>query len=184
MLLETHFSNLMIPAPVIAVKMEVKKFDAFTSYSESLLAEYKPAGRQYNNNNLNQFMEQLKARLGGHFVNSINTVAEHCPEYATQQLVYDEMENRAKGDHASVPLTLRPFLLLQEPEQLVLKNSELYHRKPITIISGPERIESYWWSGKDVRRDYYIALEKNGSRLWIYRERGDENNWFLHGYFA
>ena len=94
------------------------------------------------------------------------------------------MENRAKGYHASVPLTLRPFLLLQEPEQLVLKNSELYHRKPITIISGPERIESYWWSGKDVRRDYYIALEKNGSRLWIYRERGDENNWFLHGYFA
>ena len=184
MLLETHFSNLMIPAPVIAVKMEVKKFDAFTSYSESLLAEYKPAGRQYNNNNLNQFTEQLKARLGGHFVNSISTVAEHCPEYATQQLVYDEMENRAKGYHASVPLTLRPFLLLQEPEQLVLKNSELYHRKPITIISGPERIESYWWSGTDVCRDYYIALEKNGSRLWIYRERGDENNWFLHGYFA
>ena len=184
MLLETQFSNLIVPAPVIAVKMKVKKFDTFMSYNESLFAEDKPAGRQYNNSNLNQFMEQLKARLGGLFVNSINTVAAHCPEYATKQLAYDETENKVGGYHAPVPLTPRPFLLLQEPKRLVLENSKLYHRKPITIISGPERIESYWWSGTDVRRDYYVALEKNGSRLWIYHERGNENNWFLHGYFA
>ncbi|MDD9890363.1 MAG: DNA polymerase Y family protein [Gammaproteobacteria bacterium] len=186
MLLETHFTNLMIPAPVIAMKMEVKKFDAFMSHSESLLAEDKPNGRQYHDNNLYQFMEQLKARLGGHFVNSINTVAEHCPEYATRQIAYDEMEitSRAGDKQKSIPLTPRPFLLLQEPQQLILKNGKLYHSKPITIISGPERIESYWWSGSDVRRDYYVALEQNGSRLWIYRERSGEKNWYLHGYFA
>lgn len=181
MLLETHFSTLLIPAPVVTVKMDIKKFDAFMSQSESLLAEDKPAARQYSDSNLNQFMEQLKARLGGHFVNSINTVAEHCPEYATKQLAYDEME---KTEQEPVPLTPRPFLLLQEPEQLILRNGKLYHRKPIAIISGPERIESYWWSGKDVRRDYYVALEKGGSRLWIYRERNDQKHWYLHGYFA
>jgi len=186
MLLETHFTKLMIPAPVVTMEMEVRKFDAFMSYSESLLAEDKPNTRQYHDNNLNQFMEQLKARLGGHFVNSINTVAEHCPEYATQQFAYEEMKDasRAVQDQKSVPLSPRPFLLLQEPEQLILKSGKLYHRKPITIISGPERIESYWWSGTDVRRDYYVALEQNGSRLWIYRERSGEKNWYLHGYFA
>jgi protein ImuB len=198
MLLETHFSNLMIPAPVIAVKVEVKRFDAFMSHSESLLTEDKPSAKQYSDSNLNQFMEQLKARLGGHFVNSINTIAEHCPEYATQQLAYDEVENsgrtkrigkierieKAGQEQNPVPLSPRPFLLLKEPEQLVLKNGKLYHRKPIAIVSGPERIESYWWSGTDVRRDYYVALEQNGSRLWIYRERSSEKNWYLHGYFA
>ena len=197
MLLETHFSNLMIPAPVIAVKVEVKRFDAFMSHSESLLAEDKPTTKQYSDSNLNQFMEQLKARLGGHFVNCINTVAEHCPEYATQQLAYGEVEKKVekmaeksgkpektKQELNPVPRAPRPFLLLKEPEQLVLKNGKLYHRKPIVIISGPERIESYWWSGTDVRRDYYVALEQNGSRLWIYRERSVEKNWYLHGYFA
>ena len=82
------------------------------------------------------------------------------------------------------PISPRPLFLLEKPEQLVLRNGKLYHRKSIEIISGPERIETYWWSGTDVRRDYYVALEQNGSRLWIYRERSGEKNWYLHGYFA
>ncbi|MFT7294229.1 MAG: protein ImuB, partial [Pseudohongiellaceae bacterium] len=59
-----------------------------------------------------------------------------------------------------------------------------YHRKAISIISGPERIETAWWEDHDVRRDYYIAQEGNGSRLWIYHERSGERRWLLHGYFS
>jgi len=189
MLLGTHFSNLIIPAPVIAAKIKVKKFDAFMTHSESLLSEDKSATKQYSDSNLNQFMEQLKAKLGGHFVNSIKTIAEHCPEYATQQMTYEKMEKiekpyRVGQELKKNPISPRPLFLLEKPEQLVLRNGKLYHRKSIEIISGPERIETYWWSGTDVRRDYYVALEQNGSRLWIYRERSGEKNWYLHGYFA
>ncbi|MEQ9072137.1 MAG: hypothetical protein RLO18_35760, partial [Gimesia chilikensis] len=77
-----------------------------------------------------------------------------------------------------------PLWLLAEPRQLTVRRGKLYHRKPIAIVSGPERIETRWWSGEDQRRDYYVAQENGGSRLWIYRDRCGERCWYLHGYFA
>ena len=53
-----------------------------------------------------------------------------------------------------------------------------------TLITGPERIESGWWDGHDVRRDYYVAQSRAGVRLWIFRERPPGQRWFLHGVFG
>ncbi len=57
---------------------------------------------------------------------------------------------------------------------------------------GPERIETRWWSGPLIRRDYFRIELANGARLWIYHHLGDgtpadsgiEKRWFLHGRFA
>ena len=183
LLIETHFAQLAVPAPVVGLKLEVKQFDAFLSESDALLPEEQVECRsKINSKNLDQFMEQLHARLGDDALKSINTVAEHCPEYATQQLNYED--KKAQMSATGVTNNPRPFWLLDEPIQLTLKGSKLYHRQAITLISGPERIETYWWSGLDILRDYYIARERNGSRLWVFRERSGERNWFLHGYFS
>jgi protein ImuB len=48
---------------------------------------------------------------------------------------------------------------------------------------GPERIETGWWRGSDIRRDYYLVETTTGERFWLFRTRGDEA-WFLHGTFA
>ena len=185
LLMETHFTNLIIPAPVVGLKLTVKQFDAFSSESNALLVEDRTSisdGGGMSNKNLSQFMEQLHARLGGDSLKSINTIAEHCPEYATQQLNYTD--SKANSPAAAVANNPRPFWLLDEPIQLALRSGKLYHRRTITLISGPERIESYWWSGRDIRRDYYIAREEDGSRLWIFRERSGQRHWYLHGYFS
>lgn len=184
-LLETHFGKLSIPAPVIALKLTVKQFDAFMTESEQLLMEDRISGKAGGPNRLDQFMEQLQARLGSCSLKSINTVAEHCPEYACRELDYQESARLKPGARATaVANHPRPLWLLDEPILLTLRNSRLYHRKPINLISGPERIETRWWSGTEVRRDYYVAQETNGSRLWVYRERSGERNWYLHGFFA
>ncbi len=47
---------------------------------------------------------------------------------------------------------------------------------------GPERIETGWWRGADVRRDYYIVTTQAGSRFWMFRRREDRQ-WFLQGCF-
>ena len=47
---------------------------------------------------------------------------------------------------------------------------------------GPERIETGWWRGQDIHRDYYIVETDRGSRLWIFR-RHEDGRWFLHGSF-
>ncbi len=47
---------------------------------------------------------------------------------------------------------------------------------------GPERIETGWWRGPWIRRDYYVIETEDGYRYWIFRTR-DPDAWFLHGAF-
>jgi protein ImuB len=47
---------------------------------------------------------------------------------------------------------------------------------------GPERIETGWWRGPDIGRDYYMVETAAGTRWWIFR-RHDDDRWFLHGCF-
>tara|TARA_B100002003_G_C14151025_1_gene553630 strand:+ start:3030 stop:4496 length:1467 start_codon:yes stop_codon:yes gene_type:complete len=182
LLLETHFTNLAIPAPVTAIKIVVQKFDSFFSQSGELLSEGKPHPIHYSDNKLNQFMEQLQARLGEHHIKSINNIAVHCPEHASTQLDYTEQNTRAATQQAAQ--NPRPLWLLATPQKLAVRHGRLYRHQPITLLSGPERIETYWWSGTDVQRNYYVATESNGSRLWVYRERTEAQAWYLHGLFA
>jgi protein ImuB len=48
---------------------------------------------------------------------------------------------------------------------------------------GPERIETAWWRGPTVRRDYYVVETDSGERFWLFRRLRD-GGWFLHGMFA
>jgi len=51
-------------------------------------------------------------------------------------------------------------------------------------LKGPERIEAGWWSGKDIRRDYYIAIDGHGSQLWVFQTLNAQHQWYLHGVFS
>jgi protein ImuB len=74
----------------------------------------------------------------------------------------------------------RPVWLLGEPVQLC---------GPLLLEQGPERIESGWWDGKGIARDYYIAHQvqdsrrTRGARLWVFQER-QSKCWYVHGVFA
>ena len=52
----------------------------------------------------------------------------------------------------------------------------------VTRAWGPERIETGWWRGDDVHRDYYMVATDAGTRFWLFL-RQDDNRWFLHGCF-
>ena len=53
----------------------------------------------------------------------------------------------------------------------------------IVQAHGPERIETAWWRGPTVRRDYYVVETESGERFWLFRRLRD-GGWFLHGMFA
>lgn len=53
----------------------------------------------------------------------------------------------------------------------------------VTHAHGPERIETAWWRGPTVRRDYHVVETESGERFWLFRRRRD-GNWFMHGIFA
>ena len=73
--------------------------------------------------------------------------------------------------------------MLAEP-QLLGGDERPRYEGVLEIEEGPERIESGWWDGHDVRRDYYVARTQAGVRLWVFRERTPERRWFLHGIFG
>ena len=47
---------------------------------------------------------------------------------------------------------------------------------------GPERIETGWWRGMMVRRDYWRVLTDKGRLLWVFCDLKTQQ-WFLHGEF-
>ncbi len=57
------------------------------------------------------------------------------------------------------------------------------HSHVVAHYWGPERIETGWWRGPDVRRDYYLVETATGERFWLFRTRQEEA-WFLHGAFG
>jgi protein ImuB len=63
--------------------------------------------------------------------------------------------------------------------------------REVVKAHGPERIETAWWRGPTVRRDYYVVETSDGGRYWIFRRLGGSRRagerdgaWFLHGMFS
>ena len=77
----------------------------------------------------------------------------------------------------------RPLWLLDEPQLIGIGERPRYEGE-LRLEEGPERIESGWWDGHDIRRDYYVARNPAGVRLWIFRECRAPQEWFLHGVFG
>ena len=127
-------------------------------------------------------VDRLRARLGDGAVASLATLAEHRPERAQSESVSAAVA-AAKPSPASLPDAPRPLWLLAEPAPIGVSLASA----PWVLHDGPERIESGWWDGRDVRRDYYVAQTPGGSRAWIFRDhrRGtDDGEWWVHGWFA
>ena len=85
---------------------------------------------------------------------------------------------------AATALSSRPLWLLAHPRPLEeIAGAPCYDGR-LSLLAGPERIESGWWDGNDVARDYFVASNPAEALLWIYRERGPRGRWYLHGFFA
>ena len=121
-----------------------------------------------------QLVERLRARLGEEAVYGMVLIPEHRPEAAWRRVHELRLSSATKsGEQMLDPKMPRPVWLLDEPVAL---------SKP-EILQGPERIESGWWDGKGVARDYYVARQSHGARLWVFQERRSKR-WYLHGVFA
>jgi protein ImuB len=86
-------------------------------------------------------------------------------------------------------LLLRPAWLLPEPLPLAARGAQpLLDGHPLQLVAGPERIESGWWDGEPVTRDYFVGQAADGSLVWLWRGRlpdaAGEPTWFLQGRFA
>lgn len=141
------------------------------------------------------FVEQLRARLGDAAVQGITLLPGHRPERLTRAVSPGlsrggPQRMRRSALRSALPWSpgTRPLWLLREPRPLGSLRDGSGHPmdggRRLTLLAGPERIETGWWDGDDVARDYYVAAAADGARLWIFRERGGQGGWFVQGYFG
>jgi protein ImuB len=121
-----------------------------------------------------ELIERLRARLGKRAVYGISTICEHRPEAAWRRVHALELAAVQGASPADAPLP-RPLWLLEAPLPLPAADG--------IAEEGPERIESGWWDGRGVARDYYIMRQSHGERWWVFQER-HSRRWYLHGVFA
>ena len=57
------------------------------------------------------------------------------------------------------------------------------HEYIVAHAAGPERLETAWWRGPDIRRDYFRVTTETGEQFWLFRAL-NERQWYLHGLFA
>lgn len=148
---------------------------------------------------LAHLIDRLSSRLGADRVVSAHLSCEPQVEKAYQYRALAGRRRRVLGtvcEPESKPFVCtRPLSLIHPPVAIGIPTAEgdlrqhpptmFYHRgrqHQTTAYWGPERIETGWWRGASVRRDYFHVENEEGSRFWLFRDLR-RDRWFLHGEF-
>ncbi len=210
-LLEERLSALTLPEPVRACELRSSSLVVRVLSSNSVWQPGEHGGSAAGAEAV-ELIERLRARLGPEAVYGLQMLPGHRPENAwsvrepaavtgaramTERRPSGERGNPQWGSARESPAGMRslesarppyagsrPLWLLPQPKQLSERDGLPRRRGPLRLLSEPERIETGWWDGGDIARDYYTAVDLQGVRLWIFRERASPHKWFLHGVFG
>lgn len=161
--------------PVEEVELAAREFEPLGSHTGDFFA-----GARLPEAARAQLIDRLRARLGDAAICGLDRLADHRPEHAWRFLDPGQAPTCAEVPQGGE----RPLWLLPEPVPLAARAGRPWLGGDLRLHDECERIESGWWDGGDVARDYFIARDATGSRYWIFRERGAEPRWFLHGIFS
>ncbi len=175
-LLRLRLETLVLPGPVTGLALQADLEPGQAPAGADLLG-HGPGP----DDGLQALLERLRARLGVQAVQGLALCAEHRPEHAWRA-VADPLAGAGSRAPAMVARS-RPVWLLPVPERLALIAGQPDWQGPLLLERGPERIESGWWDGGDVRRDYYRASNPRGAVLWVYQDLRSRR-WYLHGVFG
>jgi protein ImuB len=183
--LAQKLARLELEAPVRGMELISGVLQPLSAGSLDAFSGLAGTGAGCGRDSVPQLVERLRARLGEDAVYGVVSIPEHRPEAAWRRVhelpltsvrcVGEKMADRGAGD--DMP---RPVWLLDAPLPLA---------SGLVLEQGPERIESGWWDGRGVARDYYVARQirgarqSHGAKLWVFQERHSKR-WYLHGMFA
>ena len=194
-LIHMPLERARLPAPVEAVDVRAAVTAALERRQQELFSDGPPGGHARH---LAGLVDRLSSRLGRRSAMRARLVVDAQPEraYRYVPLVEGLSGRRSRRGTSSrtgeSDLPPRPLRLLRQPMPLAavsimpdgppLRFHLRYQEHRIAQSWGPERIETGWWRGRPVRRDYYRIETTTGRRYWLFRDLGN-GRWFLHGTF-
>ena len=177
--LSVQLEYMSLPAPVIGVSLRVPAIEALNIEAPKLFDCGVPAADRSSQAGL---IECLRGRLRPEEVFGLAVKAEHRPEKVWVKRI-DLSSGTGLHEELSPWAHRRPLWLLPAPLPLADGIARFRYQGRVQALMGPERIQSGWWDGEDVGRDYYTAATEAGERLWVYRDRLSRA-WYLHGIFG
>lgn len=150
--------QIVLPAPVIKLTLRVNNLEDVDEQTTDFF-----------NNRVHEFAQKqlisrLQARLG-------ESVIQY--PYAGNDYRPDQLSSVApKKIEINAPHPL-PCISLMSPAPL----DESPH-----IEFGPVRIQTGWWDGNNVKRDYFIGRTEDGRRLHLFRDSAGA--WFISGMYC
>ena len=199
-LVRMQLEQLALPGPVGRVTLQALT----TAPLENRQGELFAGGQDEADRQRALLIDRLTSRLGPDAVLRPELTADPLPERAaalrrTKYEVIRTKKSKARAKSPSSSLVLRPSsfafrpLFLRPPLELDVV-SVVPDGPPVTFRYGgklhrvawhwgPERIETGWYRGASVRRDYYRVQTDEGLRFWLFR-RLDDEKWCLHGEFS
>jgi len=152
--------RIELEAPVRGVELISGSLQPLSAVSLDVFAGLTGTGARCGRDSMPQLVERLRARLGEAAVYGVVSIPDHRPEAAWRRVHElplicasrggekraDRDTDSAMPDH-DMP---RPVWLLDAPLSL---------SSALILEQGPERIESGWWDGRGVARDYYVARQ-------------------------
>jgi protein ImuB len=174
LLLRERLARVTLAEAVVYLGLRVRDILPLAPSSQDLFDEEGVAGGDWR-----ALVERLRSRLGRAAVQGLTLSAEHRPEKAWRCCAPGQ---GSAGTSLHIPG--RPLWLLDPPAALPTLAGEPWLEGRLDLTRGPERIESGWWDGEDITRDYFEASHVSGACYWIYRELREQRAWYLHGVFA
>lgn len=207
-LLRQRLERTDLSPGVMGVRLVARETVRFGGVQEELFEAKEPGDDEA----LGTLIDRLASRLGYAALVRLRLEDDHQPERAYRYVLVsdvgcevDEVGGREElvfavdgaGDEGVVaevasrnprpvrllarPLPVRVIALVPDgpPTWLAYGGQEQF----VVDVRGPERIETAWWRGADVRRDYFRVTVECGEQLWVFRDKAGKR-WYLHGYFA
>ncbi len=191
-LVQVQFERLRLPGPVAAIRVTAAATAPLRYRQQGLFPDGEGSPRRHGQH-LASLVDRLSNRLGPQSVVGARLGCDAQPELAWRSHpLVDGSRRRVRRKTTASGLPPRPLRLLRRP--IALAATSIMPEGPplrfhlrgrehqVAHTWGPERIETGWWRGRAVGRDYYRIETTTGRRFWLFRRLRD-GRWFMHGMF-
>lgn len=186
-LLRLKWDGVSLESPLVKIELDALETSPLKWVEMRLFAD----DSRQNAQQLSALLNRLSNRLGDDAVVYAPAGFDPVPERAiVSQAITTALGNFPPGAEQWLNPWDRPPCVFSRPQPIEMPtvagdgspeclfwNNE---RRRVAFCVGPERIESGWWQGEAVRRDYFRVTLESGERLWVFC-RVSDRCWFLHG---